>query len=362
MGHGQEPTILAYVGTYTREESDGIYIYRFDPVTGALELLGSVEAENPSFLATGPEQRFLYAVNEMGEFRGEPTGAVSAFSIDTETGMLTLLNQQPSQGVSPAHLSVDADGRFLYAANYTSGTVAVFPIQRDGSLGPATDTVVHEGSGPDLRRQKGPHAHSVTLDPSNRYAYVADLGIDKVMIYNITEEPGRLIPSDLPYAEVEPGSGPRHFAFHPSGRFAYLINEMGNTVTVFSFDGETGALDELQTVPTLPEGYSGQNTTADIHVLQTGNFVYGSNRGHDSIVVYRADPDDGTLSLVAHTPTEGETPRNFAIDPTGTFLLVANQDSDTVVVFRIDPSTGRLSLTGQEVSVSMPVCVKLIVQ
>lgn len=357
-----ETTILVYVGTYTRKGSDGIYVYRFDPVTGELALLGSQEAENPSFLAIHPNKRSLYAVNELGEFRGESTGAVSAFSIDPDSGLLTLLNQQPSHGQAPAHISVGRDGAYVYVANYTSGTAAVFPVEEQGRLGPASDVVQHEGSGPDPRRQEGPHAHSINIDPANRFAYVADLGIDRVMIYDIATERGKLMPGSPPSVAVEAGAGPRHFTFHPSGRFAYVINEMGNTITAFEHRPESGQLSVLQTVPTLPESFDGSNTTADLHILPTGDFLYGSNRGHDSIVIYAVDQEDGKLSYVGHVSTEGKTPRNFGIDPTGTYLITANQDSDSLVVFRIDPDTGGLTLTGEHVEVSMPVCVAFLVR
>lgn len=356
------PSILVYVGTYTRKGSQGIYIYQFDPVTGRLEVAGIAAADNPSFLAIRPDKGTLYAVNEVGEFRGEPTGAVSAFAIDPETGMLAYLNQQPSLGQAPAHVSVGQAGNFVYVANYTSGTAAVFPIEMDGSLAPASDSVQHTGSGPDQRRQQGPHAHSINLDPGNARAYVADLGLDRVMIYDIASEPGKLLPNDPPSAAVDGGSGPRHFTFHPSGRYAYLINEMGNTITTFAYDPATGGLESLQTVPTLPDEFEGRNTTADIHVHPTGNFVYGSNRGHNSIVIYAIDRDSGELSYVNTVSTEGATPRNFAIDPTGTYLLAANQDSDNVVVFRIDSKSGNLTATGHQIEVSMPVCVKFLVQ
>ncbi len=358
----ESTTVLAYVGSYTRRTIDGIHIYSFDPATGALDLLGGVATDNASFLAIHPNNQFLYAVNEIGQFEGEPTGSVSAFRIDAETGMLVLLNQQPSHGASPAHITIASDGAYVYLANYTSGTAAVYPVQGDGSLGAASDVVQHEGSGPDPRRQQGPHAHSINLDPSNRFAYVADLGLDKVMIYNVHEQPGKLLPNDPPYVEVAGGQGPRHLDFHPSGRFVYLINEMGNTISVFSHDAETGGLELLETLPTLPEGYTDQNTTADIHVHPTGDFVYGSNRGHNSIVVYAVDRDNGTLTYVEHTPTQGQTPRNFSIDPTGSYMIVANQDTDNLVVFRIDPERGTLTPTGDQWSVSMPVCVKFLVR
>ncbi len=355
------PSVFAYIGTYSRRGSEGIYVYRFDPATGALVPLGTAAADNPSYLALHPEGDVLYAVNELGQFQGQPTGAVSAFALHKESGLLTLLNQQPSQGAAPAHITVDRAGRYVYVANYSSGTAAVFPIEDDGSLGSATDVVQHQGSGPDPRRQQQPHAHSINLDPANRFAYVADLGIDKVMIYDVATAPGELRPATPSYVEVEGGSGPRHFAFHPSGQYAYLINEMGNTIVTLDHVLETGALTPIQTVPTLPEDFDGENTTADIHVLPTGNFLYGSNRGHDSIVIYAIDQEDGTLTYMDHTPTRGQTPRNFAIDPTGTYLVAANQDSDNLVVFHIDPDTGVLSPTGHEVSVPMPVCVRFLV-
>ncbi len=362
MPTSPDATIFVYVGTYTREGSDGIYIYQFDPLTGGLELLGSQEAENPSFLAIHPSKAYLYAVNELGEFQGEPTGAVSAFAIDPGTGLLTFLNQQPSEGQAPAHVSVGRDGEYVYVANYTSGTAAVFPVDGQGRLEPASDVVQHEGAGPNPRRQQGPHAHSITIDFANWFAYVADLGIDQVMIYDIATERGKLTPATPPYVAVDGGTGPRHFAFHPSGRFAYVINEMGNTITVFEHEAESGALTVLESVPTVPEEFEGSNTTADVHVLPTGDFLYGSNRGHDSIVVYAIDQDDGTLSYVDHVSTQGRTPRNFGIDPTGTFLIAANQDSDALVVFRIDPNHGQLTPIGEEVEVSMPVCVKFLVR
>ena len=353
--------VLVFVGTYTREESEGIYVYEFDPETGALSQLATAsDVENPSFLAIHPNRRVLYAVNEVGNWEGETTGAVSAFALDPETGALTLLNQQITHGTAPCHVTVDREGTFAYVANYGSGTAAVFPIQQDGSLEPASDTVEFEGSGPNPQRQKAPHAHSVTLDSNNRFAFIADLGTDRLMSYRIDEIPGQLLPNPVPFYKGEGGSGPRHFTFHPNGRYAYLINEMGNTITALAYDPVSGTLAQLQTVPTLPEGFDGSNTTADIHVTPSGRFLYGSNRGHDSLVVYAIDEADGTLRYVEHVSTRGETPRNFGIDPTGTLLLVANQNSDNVVAFQIDGETGELTPTGEETEVSMPVCVKFL--
>jgi len=350
---------VVYVGTYTRGESKGIYIYRLDPSSGALESAGVVPAgDNPAFLALHPERRFLYAVNEVREFSGKPSGAVSAFAIDRGTGNLTFLNQQASVGSGPCHLTVDRTGRFLFVANYGSGSVCVLPIDAQGRLGEATDFIQHQGSSVNPRRQAGPHAHSITLDPANRYAFAADLGLDKVLIYRLDLERGKLIPNDQPWVQVKAGAGPRHFAFHPTGRYAYLITELANTVIVFAYDSARGSLREIQTVPTLPEGFQGTSYAADLHLSPSGRFLFGSNRGHDSIAVFSIDEDTELLAPVCHEPTRGKTPRGFALDRTGRFLLAANQDSNTVVTFRVDPQTGRLAPTGHVAEVPAPVCVK----
>ena len=353
--------ILIYVGTYTRGKSKGIYVYRLDPGSGALEYASKATGlNNPSFLAIDPEQRYLYAVNEIGESAGRPSGAVSAFSIDPGTGELTFLNQESSQGTGPCHLSVDKTGRFVLVTNYASGSVSVLPIQSDGRLGEATDMVQHRGSSVNPRRQEGPHAHSITLDPGNRYAFVADLGLDKIMIYRLDLTQGKLIPNDEPWVQVKAGAGPRHFAFHPNGKYAYLINELDSTLIAFTYDAAHGTLREVQTVSTLPEGFAGTNYCADVHVSPSGKFVYGSNRGHDSIAILAIDEGTGRLSCLGHEPTQGKTPRNFAIDPTGTFMLVANQDTDAIVTFRMDQQTGRLLSTGHVTEVPTPVCIEMI--
>jgi 6-phosphogluconolactonase len=351
---------LVYVGTYTRGKGEGIHIYRLDP-TGALEPAGKATGgANPSFLAFHPSQHYLYAVNSLKEFAGEPGGAVSAFSIDPRSGALTVLNQQPSQGIEPCYLSVDATGRYVLLVNYTSGSVCVLPIEHDGRLGAPTDHVQHHGASVDPRRQEAAHAHSVVLDPANRYALVADLGLDKIMVYQLNLAHGKLIPNEEPWASVRAGSGPRHIAFHPNGRYVYVINELGNTVTAFAYDGGQGALREIETVSALPEGFQGVNYSADVHISPSGRFLYGSNRGHDSIVIMAIDEHSGKLTCVGHEPTQGRTPRNFALDPTGTLLLAANQDSGNVVTFRIDQETGKLSPTGHVAQVPMPVCVKVL--
>ena len=354
-------TVRVYFGTYTRGLSEGIYVSELDLTTGRL---GPIElaatTANPSFVAIHPDRPLLYAVGEFGSFPGKKTSAVSAFVIDPTSGKLTLLNQQPSEGNGPCHVSVDRTGRNVLVANYGSGSIACLPIGEDGRLGAATSSFQHEGSSVDPRRQQGPHAHSINLDAANRFAFVADLGLDKILVYRFDASQGKLTPNDPPSTQLKPGAGPRHFAFHPTGRYAYVINEMQSTVTAMRYDAERGTLSPMQTITTLPEGFDGQNSTAEVQVHPSGKFLYGSNRGHNSIACFAIDQTTGRLTPLGNQSTQGKTPRNFGIDPSGKYLLAANQDTDNVVVFRIDTSTGRLSPTGQSVTVGMPVCVKMI--
>jgi 6-phosphogluconolactonase len=348
-----------YVGTYTSGKSEGIYIFKLNVSTGELVYSNTFKGvSEPSFLAIDGRGRFLYSVNEVTEFGGKHTGALSAFSIDQKTGNLALLNQRASLGGSPCHVIVDSAGRFVLVANYTGGNASVFPILSDGSLGEATDTVQHNGSGPNKERQEAPHAHCVMLDESNRRAFVVDLGLDKVMIYRFDGKLGKLAPSSQ--AQLKPGAGPRHLAFHPKGQFAYVINELDSTITAFGYDSANGALNSMQTVSAVPQGFSGENYPADLHISPSGKFLYGSNRGHNSIVVFAIDGSTGRLTYVEHADTQGKTPRNFTIDPTGQFLLVANQRSDNIVTLRIDQSTGRLKQTGYVAEVPTPVCLKVL--
>ncbi|MBI4325746.1 MAG: lactonase family protein [Chloroflexi bacterium] len=354
---------LVYVGTYTGAKSKGIYAYRLD-AKGVLTPLGlAAETMHPTFLAIHPNNRFLYAANETGDFKGTKAGAVSAFSIDSKTGKLTLLNQQSAGGSGPCHLVVDRTGQSVLVANYGGGSVAALPVREDGRLGEASAFIQHQGSSVNQQRQAGPHGHHITTDPANRFALACDLGLDKVLVYRFDPAQGSLLPNDPPATALKPGAGPRHLAFHPTGHFAYVINEMACTLTAFRYDAQRGELQELQTVSTLPEGESVKPnySTAEVEVHPSGKFVYGSNRGHDSIVVFAIDAKTGRLTQVEHQSTRGKTPRNFGIDPTGTFLLAANQGTDNIVVFRIDPETGRLSPTGQVVEgVGAPVCVKFV--
>jgi 6-phosphogluconolactonase len=352
--------LLVYFGTYTGPQSKGIYVSRFDPATGRLtpaEL--AAETPNPSFLAAHPDGRFLYAVNEVGRFRGGSSGSASAFAIDRVTGHLTLLNQSATGGADPCHATVDRSGRSLLVANYSGGSVAALPIGPDGRLGEASAFVQHKGSSVNRERQAGPHAHSIELDSANRFALVDDLGLDKVLVYRFDPAGGTLTPHEPPSASVAPGAGPRHLAFHPDGRHVYVIDEMALTITAFRYDPERGALEQMQTLSTLPAGVAPrpEYSTAEIRVHPNGRFLYGSNRGHDTIAVFAIDRGTGALTLVEHVPTGGKTPRNFTLDPTGAYLLAANQDSHNVVVFGIDADTGRLKATGQSLHVGSPVCV-----
>jgi 6-phosphogluconolactonase len=363
VGSQQAGEHLVYFGTYTGEKSKGIYVARLDLATGALsapELAAGTPS--PSYLAIHPNQRFLYAANEVGRFEGQDSGSVTAFAIDRASGKLRQLNQRPSKGGGPAHVIVDGGGRNVLVANYGGGSVAALRIGDDGALAPATGFVQHTGSSVDPKRQAGPHAHSVNVDPKGRFAYVADLGLDKVLIYRFDPKAGTLTAADPPFVALPGAAGPRHFAFHPKARFAYVINEMNLTVTAFAADASSGALKELQTVPTLPSGEQRQEgfSTADVQVHPSGRFLYGSNRGHNTIVVFEIDEKTGKLTHVEHESTKGNTPRAFGIDPSGRYLLAANQRSDSVVVFRIDQQSGRLEPTGHSVQIGSPVCVKFV--
>ncbi|HEV3306589.1 MAG TPA: lactonase family protein [Candidatus Sulfotelmatobacter sp.] len=358
-----EDKYLMYVGTYTQEgsSSKGIYAYRYDPSSAQLTPIGlAAQTINPSFLAVHPNHHFLYAVNEVGNYKGQKSGAVSAFAIDHASGKLTLLNQVASGGADPCYITVDKTGKFVLVANYTGGSISVFPIRQDGSLGEASAFVQHTGHGTNPQRQEGPHAHSIDLSPDNRFAIVDDLGLDETLVYKFDSVKGSLTPNDPAFAKADPGAGPRHFALHPNGKFAYVINEMGDTVSVFSFEPANGVMHSVQTISTIPKGFTKQNDDAEIAIHPSGKFLYASNRGHDSIAVFAVDPDKGTLKLVEYASTKGQSPRHFEIDPTGSFLFAENEKSDNIVVFHIDTGTGRLKPTGKTLEVGQPVCVKFV--
>jgi 6-phosphogluconolactonase len=356
---------LLFVGTYTEKESKGIYAYRFDATTSELTPLGvAAETTNPSFLAIDPSSRFLYAVNEVRKYKGTDSGAVSAFAVDPRTGKLSLLNEVASRGADPCYIAFDKTGKFTLVANYTGGSVAVFPVRDDGHMGESSAFVQHAGSSINKERQEGPHAHWIETTPDNRFAIAADLGLDELLLYRFDADPktnpGSLTANDPPYAKLDPGAGPRHLAFHPNGKFAYAVNELQSSVTAFSYDVSRGELHKLKTVSTLPKSFSGSNDAAEVKVHPSGKFLFASNRGHDSIAVFSIDSHTGTLTFVDHFPTQGKTPRNFEIDPTGKLLFVANQDTNNIVVFRIDPNSGRLTPTGQTLHVPSPVCLKFM--
>jgi 6-phosphogluconolactonase len=360
-GSAAEPAkFWVFVGTSTgRGQSKGIYRMMLDTASGKLSAPSlAAELENPSFLAIHPTQRYLLAVTENSGRDG--SGAVASFALDPKSGELTKINQESVIGKGPCHLVVDAMGKNVLVANYDDGTAAVLPIGPDGRLGPASDFIRHEGKAFDPERQGGPHAHSINLDKANRFAVVADLGLDRLFVYKFDPARGKLAPNDPPSAKVRDRAGPRHFAFHPDGKHAYVINEIDCTVTAFGYDPDRGTLTEIQTIPTMPIAVEPRHSTAEVVVHPSGRFLYGSNRGHDSLAVFAIEPGTGRLKLVEYEPTGGKTPRNFAVVPTGSYVLAENMSSDTIVVFRVDAETGALEPTGQVVGVPSPCCVKFV--
>jgi 6-phosphogluconolactonase len=347
---------VAYFGTYTRpNQSRGIYAYRFDAASGQLASLGlAAETVSPSFLAVHPNERFLYAVNEQNN------GGVSAFAIDGSSGLLKPLNQVSSRGSGPCHLALDRTGKWLFAANYNSGSVAAYPVHDDGTLGESSAFDQHAGSSVNPGRQAGPHAHGTFVSPDNRFLLIPDLGLDKVIVYRLDLAKGTLPANDPPFFKIAPGSGPRHLAFHPNGRFAYVVTEMGGNVVACRYDAKRGALEEAQTIDALPGDYTGVRSGAEIAVHPNGRFLYASLRVHNSIAAFAIDAATGKLTAAGRVSTGGKTPRGFAIDPTGAYLLAGNQDSDNVVIFRIDSRTGGLTATGQALAIASPVSIVFV--
>jgi 6-phosphogluconolactonase len=355
-----KPTFV-YVGSYTKNPPGGgsnnplgLSVFRFNPTNGALTLVQEVLSANPSFVALDPTRRFLYVVNEIADFEGQKAGSAEAYAINPATGEITLLNRQSVKGPIPAHLAVDPTGRYLIVANYVGGNFVVLPIESDGRLAPVVDEVIDNGHGPNAQRQASPHPHGITFDPAGRFLATADLGTDEIQIFRLAN--GKLVPTSK--ASTAPGAGPRHIVFHPDGRVLFVINELNATVASFAYDPEKGEIGRaLQTISTEPPGYSGPKSTAEIAIHPSGQFLYASNRGHNSIVGYRIDRPTGKLDVIGYV-TEGVVfPRNFAIDPTGTWLYVANQKADTIVQFRIEPSTGELKSTGQVTRSITPVAM-----
>lgn len=361
VGTYSEP-ILFGTGQVLQGKGKGIHVFRFDATTGRLTPAGIAEGvRNPSYLAFDPARRFLYCVNEFKEYQGRASGAVSGFRIDGASGALTPLGTQASEGTDPCHLMVDRGGRNVLVANFASGSVAVLPIGAGGAPAPASHVVQHAGSSVDPRRQAGPHAHAVELDAAGRFAMVPELGLDKVMIYELDAAAGRLRPNARqPWIATAPGAGPRQVVMHPGGRFAYLINELDSTMTAYAYDAAAGTLAALQTLPTLPAGFAGHSTCAEIQIHPSGRFLYGSNRGHDSVAIFAIDPASGLMTARGHVGTGGRIPRNFCLSPDGRFLAAANQDTDNVVMFAIDPASGIPSPTGHEIEVGTPVCVRFL--
>jgi len=356
MNAPQGKPLFVYVGAFTTPErkarGDGINVYRMDPGSGAwshVQLLSNIV--NPSFLALDREQRFLYAVHaDLDE--------VSAYAIDKQTGQLKPLNRQSCGGKNPVHLAVDPANHFIVTANYGAGSVGVVPIEKDGTLGARTDLVTLPGEpGPNRKEQASSHPHDCPFDPAGRFILVPDKGLDRVFTFKLDSSSGKLAPADPPFVATREGAGPRHIAFHPSLPIAYVIDELDSTVTTYRYDPARGALQPVQVVPTAPSSFTGNNTGAEVAVAPSGRFVYGSNRGHDSIVIFSVDRAAGTLTPVGWEPTQGKTPRFFTLDPAANFLYAANQDSDSIVTFRVNKATGKLAPTGQTVKVGSPVTI-----
>ena len=345
-------------GTYTSGKSEGIYVYQFNNSDGSAKAVSSVKISNPSFVAVSPDEQFVYSVEEDAAKNGKG-GEITAFSFNKKTGILVFLNRQPSGGDHPCYVSVDKTGKWVAAGNYTSGSLSILPVETNGSLGAATTIIKHEGSGPNRPRQVSPHVHCTFFSPDNRFLFVPDLGIDKVMIYAFDESTGKLTAAKQPFAASAPSSGPRHICFDPQNKFTYLIEELSGSVVTYKY--KNGKLKLKQRISTMPAGDTSFAGSADIHVSPDGKFLYASNRAEaNSIAIFSINQKNGKLSLIGHQSTLGKTPRNFNFDPTGNFLLVANQNSDKIVVFKIDKDTGLLTDTGNSIDVGKPVCLKWI--
>jgi 6-phosphogluconolactonase len=356
-------SVRVYTGTFTREgNKDGIYWYRFNPENGQLTFEGKKNAgPDPAFLTLTSDLKHLYTVNEVHEYQGTKGGGVSAFEVDPASGELTFLNALPTYGESPCYISLDETEKWALVSNYAGGSVTVYPVQEDGKLGPASEFIQHQGHGTDPDRQEKAHAHSIRMVPNNHVALAADLGLDQIKVYWMDLRTGKLHNDEDATIHMHPGAGPRHFDFHPNGRWMYVVDELDSTLGAFEIDPHTLHFIHLQTVSTLPAGYSGQKWAADIHVHPNGKLVFASNRAHESLAAFSIDPLSGKVTLIDVTPSGGKTPRNFAIDPSGKWLVAANQDSDNLVVFALDPESGKLTPQGEGVSLPMPVCLKFVV-
>jgi 6-phosphogluconolactonase len=350
---------IMYVGTYSTRDSKGIYVFEFDRAAGMLKALQTVtEGKSPNFLALHPNGKLLYAIYSEGTLSDNPAGgSVMSFRIDPETGFLTKLNEQSSEGRGPAHLSVDPKGKFAFVSNYGGGNLAIYPIQKDGSLGKASDFVQHEGGSTHPTRQKAPHVHSATPSLNGKFVYVSDLGTDKIMIYEVTKD-GKL--KSAGFASSTPSSGPRHFAIHPNGKFGFSAEELSSTIASYAMNTSTGAMTPLERVNMLPPNFNETNSAADIHVSPDGNYLYATNRGHESVVIFAIDKKSGKLTFIGHESTKGKHPRNFYVDSKGVFVFVANMNTDNVVVYKRDAVSGKMTATGEELSIPAPVSIELL--
>lgn len=360
---------LLFIGTYNEDIlfgtgevmhglGQGIHALLLDLATGGLTpATVTHDVRNPSFVTLSPDRRFLYAVNELKEWDGQFGGGLSAFAVDGATGALRFINSKPSRGTDPCHVAVHRDGQFVLVANYSSGSVIVYRLLQDGGLGEETDFVQHHGSSVNDARQEGPHAHQVMFDGTGTWAFVPELGVDRLMVYRFDAVYGKLLPAAEPWVATEPGAGPRHVALHPHAPYLYLINELDCTVSTFLLDSATGGLKLLQSASTHPKGYTGLLSCAEIRVSADGRFVYGSNRDDNSIAVFSVDPASGWLTLIGDVDSGGQVPRNFALSPDGEWMIVANQDSHNVLTYRMNKLTGTPQPTGVEVRVGSPVCV-----
>jgi 6-phosphogluconolactonase len=363
MGKGSKS--IVYIGTFKGDTSKGIYAWRFDSESGAMEPLGLMaEASRPLFLALHPNRRFLYAVSRPSPVERTHQGVVLAYSIDSHSGKLTALNSLPSGGIDPAYISVDKTGHNVLVANYGSnsgqGAVAVFPIKKDGSLAETSESIHYTGKGVHPQRQQGPHSHAIDAAPDNHFVIVTDLGLDMLFVYRFDAGEGRLWANNPPLATLPPGAGPRHIVFHPSSRWLYVVNEIQSTITTFAYGARAGTLTHLQTISTLPKEFSGASSAAEIRLHPNRKFLYGLNRGHDSVASYAIDPKTGMLTLLELVSTQGKTASNFNIDPSGSWLIAANQGSDSLVVFRLDQNSGKLQATGKSFQVGTPSCVSFL--
>lgn len=360
MIYAQHSKEIMYVGTYSTRGSEGIYVLEFDRARGKLKLVQTIQTlESPNFLAIHPSGNFLYSVNSGSLEDMKNSGSVSAFSIDKRTGKLTALNQRPSYGSGPCHISIDKTGKWAFIANYSEGNFVVLPIFDDGLLGSSSDSRKHLGSSVNPERQTKPYVHSAFVSPDNRFVIVSDLGTDKIYSYKLDVSDGRIIDGEKPFVSVKPGCGPRHFTFHPNGKFGYSAEEMTSTVGAFAYDKEKGSLTVIQdSVVSLPATFTGKNTAADIHTDPKGNFLYVSNRGLNALSIFKINKD-GTLQLIGQQDTKGKLPRNFLVDSRGEYVFVANQETDNIVIFRLDQKTGKLKYTGNQFKVPSPVCLKM---